>query len=127
MHEFGVVRSLVGQLMTHLEREGAVKVREVHLRRGRGFSEEALRHAFQVASVGTPFERAVLAVETVEVTGRCPCGHTLAAAASESAGPLVLCPACGAVNALPEDDGLQLLSIVLERDEPAASTGRMQG
>ena len=72
MHELSIAQSLIELVSDHAAREGASRVRAVHLRLGElsGF-RRALYFCFDAVSRGTPCEGAELAIEDVPLTVHC--------------------------------------------------------
>lgn len=73
MHEMGVTRSLVDQVLAEAERMGVVEIRTVFLRIGfaRDIVDEILDGCFKWMARGTLLEGAELVIERVPFTVRC--------------------------------------------------------
>ncbi len=73
MHELSIAVDLVHAASERVREEGGGRIRTVYLRIGplSGVVVDALRSAFEIASLGTPAEGAVLDVEEVPVTLYC--------------------------------------------------------
>jgi hydrogenase nickel incorporation protein HypA/HybF len=72
MHELSIAQSLIELVSDHAAREGAGRVRRIHLRLGElsGF-RRALYFCFDAVSRGTPCEGAELAIEEVPLSVHC--------------------------------------------------------
>ncbi len=117
MHEFSIVESVVENLLPAAERAGGGKVQSVRFRRGSAFSEEALRQAFEVLSLGTPLEGAEIVVETVNRMFDCPtCRHSQVVTADDLIDHLFICPGCGYVEEIEEAHDLELVDFRLIED-----------
>lgn len=93
MHELSIAQSLIELVSDHAAREGALRVRRVHLRLGElsGF-RRALYFCFDAVSRGTPCEGAELAVEDVPLTVHCARCDTVK---TPRARYNFRCPTCG--------------------------------
>ena len=72
MHELSIAQNLIELVSDHAEREGASRVRCIHIRLGElsGF-QRALYFCFDRVSRETVFDSARLAIEDVPLTVRC--------------------------------------------------------
>ena len=93
MHELSVARSLVELVADHAAREGAERVRSVHVRLGElsGF-RRALYFCFDAVARGTACEGAELRIEDVPLRLHC---HHCDATGRPRARYVFRCPACG--------------------------------
>lgn len=93
MHEAAIADALIEQVLTHVERHGAVRVREIALEAGavQLVAPEALELAFAAAAEGTPAQGARLHIVEVPAVARCnPCGREFAPEID-----WYVCPHCG--------------------------------
>jgi hydrogenase nickel incorporation protein HypA/HybF len=100
MHELSIALSIVDGVLEELERRGAARATEVHLRLGRlaGVDREALQFSYGIACEDTALESSRLLIEDVEVTILCPnCGVER----STQVFPTLQCAVCGAVAESP--------------------------
>lgn len=112
MHEFGITASIIGSLLSQLEREQVKRVQSVRFRRSSAFAEDVLRQAFEVLSTGTPLEHAELAIDVHVVTVTCAqCGTSGEANSENLAGHIYVCPHCGAVREVSEAHDLELIEV----------------
>ncbi len=109
MHEVSLVEELVEAC---LRRAGGAAVRRVEIRHASTASEAAIRQAFSSITADGPLANAQLTTEAFPMSIDCACGYTGTVGADEGAGGgLVLCPSCGAINALPRRAEIELLAI----------------
>jgi hydrogenase nickel incorporation protein HypA/HybF len=95
VHEVGIAESIISIAAEHARAAGAARVNRVAVRVGAlsGVVREALDFAFDVARQGTVAADAVLEVEEVPVTARCP--DCQQAFTSDDPYGICLCPTCG--------------------------------
>ena len=89
----GIAQAILEHALTAAEANGISRIARLHLKLGAfsGAVEDALRFSFEVASQGTRAEGAVLEVDSIPLTVRCPdCGKE-----SEIEPILFQCPSCG--------------------------------
>jgi hydrogenase nickel incorporation protein HypA/HybF len=92
MHELAITESIVASVT---ERLPGAAVRRVRVRVGRlsGIVPDALLFCFELATMGTPLDGAVLEIESTAGHARCrDCGGEF-----DTGDPLVMCP-CGSVD-----------------------------
>lgn len=111
-HEFGIVQSLVGDLLEQLRREAIEQVSEIHFRRGSAFSEEALQQAYTVLIPGTPLQGSKVVIETVNLNHECPCGRQRIITSDDLIGHMYVCPDCGTMREIEEAHDLELIKVV---------------
>lgn len=114
MHEFGIVESIVTNVLPQLQAAGVNRVTEIRFRRGSAFSEHALRQAYEATTNGTPLEGAQVLIETVNLDYNCKCGYQQVITSDDLMGHMFLCPNCGAVHEVDEAHDLELLEVVAE-------------
>jgi Zn finger protein HypA/HybF involved in hydrogenase expression len=119
MHELGAVGALIDAVVVGIAEHGPCRVDALRVRRGSAFSEEVLLQAFTMLSRGTPLEGARLDVEVVNHIVACPCGLERAIVAEELIGHVWVCPNCGHVEEVEEQDDLALIDATLT---PAGAT-----
>jgi hydrogenase nickel incorporation protein HypA/HybF len=118
MHELSIATSLIELAADHAARQGAVRVARVGIRVGvLQHIARSIAFCFDLAARGTPCEGALLDIEEVELTVRCP-------ACNEVKHPRgrynFRCPDCGSATPIVVTGReLQLVSITLSPD-PAA-------
>jgi hydrogenase nickel incorporation protein HypA/HybF len=115
-HEFGIVQSLVGDLLEHLQREAIKQVSEIHFRRGSAFSEESLQQAYRVLIPGTSLEGSKVVIETVNLHHECPCGHQQVITSDDLIGHMYICPQCGTMREIEEAHDLELVKVIAETE-----------
>lgn len=115
MHELSICQALVGQLRELAREQRAARIIRVVVQIGplSGVEPELLRHAYPVASAGSPAADATLVLETLPVRVHCEtCGADSAAAVNR-----LLCGACGDYRTrLISGDELLLASVELETE-----------
>ena len=123
MHELSVCQALVRQLDDIVLREHALSITQVVVRIGplSGVEAQLLRHAFPLASAGTPAANAELVLETLPI--RVSCEHC--GAESEATVNRLICGVCGDYHTrLLSGDELLLAQVELERDEASVALGQ---
>jgi Zn finger protein HypA/HybF involved in hydrogenase expression len=92
MHEFGLADDLLGAASAEAARAGG-RPAKIGVRLGSsGVDPEALRVSFEALTAHRGLDVA-LVIETEPEVGECGCGEPL-----EVAGPLGMCPVCGALQ-----------------------------
>lgn len=123
MHELSVCQALVRQLNHIARREQAVRITQVvvHIGPLSGVEAQLLRHAYPIASAGTPAANAELILETLPIRVLCEaCG-----AESEATANRLICGVCGDYHTrLLSGDELLLAQVGLEREELSAANSR---
>ncbi len=96
MHEVGLMTETIDLASSFARDQGAVKIHRLVLRVGAysGVDAEALRLAFDAASVGTAAEHALLVID--EIAARCWCAVCIVEFSPAS--PIFSCPTCGTVS-----------------------------
>jgi Zn finger protein HypA/HybF involved in hydrogenase expression len=113
VHDYHAVRALVEVLTDELGAEGAGRVARVHVRPDATLSPEALTLAYEMLTAGTPLDGSRLVVEEPDPT-ECPaCGAWWAPTYEHLAGPLIVCPACGALSGVGGATGIRVLEIAV--------------
>jgi Zn finger protein HypA/HybF involved in hydrogenase expression len=116
MHEFGIVENIISHVLPQLEGAHVKHVSRIYFRRGSAFSEDALRHAFQAATVGTPLQDAELMIETLELDYICECGYEQVITSDDLEGSMFTCPLCGNVHEVEESHDLELVEVIAETE-----------
>lgn len=111
-HEFGIVQSLVSDLLIDLKRQKIAHVAEIRFRRGSAFSEESLKQAYSVLIQGTALQDARLVIETVNLNHECSCGHKQVINSDDLIGHMYVCPECGIMREIEEAHDLELISVI---------------
>lgn len=121
MHELSVCQALVRQLRDIAREQRAARITRVVVQIGplSGVEPELLRHAYPVASAGSPAADAALILEALPIRIHCEsCG-----ADSDAAANRLLCGACGDYRTrLISGDELLLVSVELEAEPASAAT-----
>lgn len=121
MHELSVCQALVRQLRDIAREQRAARITRVVVQIGplSGVEPELLRHAYPVASAGSPAADAALILEPLPIRIHCEsCG-----ADSDAAANRLLCAACGDYRTrLISGDELLLASVELEAEPASAAT-----
>jgi Zn finger protein HypA/HybF involved in hydrogenase expression len=108
MHEASLVAELVEACERHA---GGAAVALVRVRHAATVSEEQLRQAFRLLTADGPLASAELELERVEQRLECPCGFAGVLGNDDLAGPVAVCPSCGAVSPRRPDAELELLEL----------------
>lgn len=120
MHELSVCQALVRQLRDIAREQHAIRITRVIVQIGplSGVEPELLRHAYPIASAGSPAADAALVLEPLPIRVHCEnCGADSDASASR-----LLCGACGDYRTrLISGDELLLASVELEADVMSAA------
>jgi Zn finger protein HypA/HybF involved in hydrogenase expression len=119
MHEYGVTRQILENLVAQLQREQVRRVVSVRFRRASVFSEEILQQSFEAFRPGTPLEHAQLLVDVDLHAVTCPvCGFNSVIDSHDLVGHLFVCPKCAAVQEVEGVHDLELVEVIGETDEP---------
>jgi len=120
MHELSVCQALVRQLRDIAREQHAVRITRVIVQIGplSGVEPELLRHAYPIASAGSPAADATLVLEPLPIRVHCEnCG-----ADSDASANRLLCGVCGDYRTrLISGDELLLASVELEAEVPSAA------
>lgn len=120
MHELSVCQALVRQLRDIAREQHAVRITRVIVQIGplSGVEPELLRHAYPIASAGSPAADAALVLEPLPIRVHCEnCG-----ADSDASANRLLCGVCGDYRTrLISGDELLLASVELEAEVPSAA------
>lgn len=109
MHEVGLAEELIAACIA---RAAGADVQRIAVRHASTVSEDALRQAFAMLSVGGPLDGASLDTEPLPIELKCGCGFAgILGPEHELGGPAVVCPACGAVQPAPRTPELELLEV----------------
>lgn len=111
-HEFGIVNSLVSEVLKNLKQWHIAHVAEIRLRRGSAFSEDSLRQAYDSLIQGTPLQDAKLVIETINLNHECPCGHKQVINSDDLVGHMFICPVCGTMREIEEAHDLELIKVI---------------
>ncbi len=126
MHELSIAQSLVELVSDHAAREGAGRVRTIHVRLGElsGF-RRALYFCFDRVATGTVCEHARLAIEDVPLTVRCDyCDDVKRPGARYN----FRCPTCGRPTPkVVTGREMQVTAIELEFDTPCSAGPPLAG
>jgi len=125
MHELAAVGALIDAVVLSVAEHQPCRVEAVRVQRGTAFLEAALIQGFEMLSRGTVLEGARLEVEVVNHTIDCPCGLERPMFAEELVGHVWICPNCGHLEEIHEEDDLALLDVTLTPlDVPVKAGGR---
>ena len=120
MHELSVCQALVRQLRDIAREQHAIRITRVIVQIGplSGVEPELLRHAYPIASAGSPAADATLVLEPLPIRVHCEnCG-----ADSDASANRLLCGVCGDYRTrLISGDELLLASVELEADVTSAA------
>lgn len=120
MHELSVCQALVRQLRDIAREQHAIRITRVIVQIGplSGVEPELLRHAYPIASAGSPAADATLVLEPLPIRVHCEnCG-----ADSDASANRLLCGVCGDYRTrLISGDELLLASVELEAEVPSAA------
>jgi len=120
MHELSVCQALVRQLRDIAREQHAIRITRVIVQIGplSGVEPELLRHAYPIASAGSPAADAALVLEPLPIRVHCEnCG-----ADSDASANRLLCGVCGDYRTrLISGDELLLASVELEADVTSAA------
>jgi hydrogenase nickel incorporation protein HypA/HybF len=124
VHELSIAQSLIEMACEAASREGADRVEKLFLRIGRmsGVVIEALQFSFELAAEGTACAGAILEIEDVPITVRCPQCDTVQTLSDSYH---FCCPQCGT----PTPDivgGRELELTSLQIPAEATALGSMQ-
>ncbi len=125
MHEYGMVEQLIEEFLKTPLGRSLPKVRAVRLRYGPGLTEASVRQAFLVQSKGTPLAGAKVEISRIPAEIACACGakespfehehdhphdhgHDDHEHDHDHGTPYRPCASCGAVNAIPHFNALEL-------------------
>ena len=122
MHELAICQALMNQVESIVAERKAVNVVSIVIGMGplSGVEEQLLKHAYPVASAGTPAEGAVLVIESLPVRVRCTqCGEK-----SDVAPNKLVCKHCGDWRtSLISGDELMLMRVELQTRSEHDGTG----
>lgn len=96
MHELSIAESLIKIIREEMAKHGLSKLLTAKIVHGQisAIVPEALETAFEILTVGTPLEGAVIELETRPMVVRCrDCGHEFSPSQEERF--LMPCPQCG--------------------------------
>ena len=121
MHEVGIMQGAVKTILESMSQAGASRVTNVQLTVGRSghFSEESVRHYFQLLTKDTPAEGASLTILWLPATVQClTCLHRFS---SCEPAEQTKCPKCGdVVMEVEHQDSCYVSAIdVVSEEEPA--------
>jgi hydrogenase nickel incorporation protein HypA/HybF len=113
MHEISVCQSILKTIEGEMEAKDLPNVREIHLKVGilSNIDAELLKHVFEFVKGESPFEKAELHVEVVEVKATCPkCGQSVKVEKYK-----FVCPVCGGpLSNITEGNELLIHKIIVE-------------
>jgi Zn finger protein HypA/HybF involved in hydrogenase expression len=113
MHELAAVGALVDAVTSGIAAHQPCRVDVVRVQRGTAFQEDALLQGFEMLAQGTALEGARLEIEVVDHMVDCPCGIERPILAEEVVGHVWVCPNCGHLEEIDEEDDLALLDVTL--------------
>ena len=113
MHELAAVGALVDAVIGGLSNHEPCCVDLIRVQRGTAFLEEALVQGFEMLTRGTALEGARLEIEVVDHIVDCPCGIERPILAEELVGHVWVCPNCGHLEEIDEEDDLSLLDVTI--------------
>ena len=123
MHELAAVGALVDAALGGIAEHRPCRVDVVRVQRGTAFLEEALLQSFEMLTRGTALEGARLEIEVVDHMVDCPCGVERPILAEELVGHVWVCPNCGHLEEIDEEDDLSLLDVTLTPLAASVETG----
>jgi Zn finger protein HypA/HybF involved in hydrogenase expression len=123
MHEVAAVAALIDTVVNGVAKHHPCRVDVIRVQRGTAFLEEALIQGFEMLSRGTPLEGARLEIEVVDHIIDCPCGIERSILSEELVGHVWVCPNCGHLEEIVEEDELSLLDVTLTPLEAAVEAG----
>lgn len=113
MHELAAVGALLDAVISGIAAYQPCRVDAIRVQRGTAFVEEALIQGFAMLARGTSLEGARLEIEVVDHIVDCPCGVARPILAEELVGHVWVCPNCGHLEEIDEEDDLSLLGVTL--------------
>ena len=113
MHELAAVGALVDAVISGIAEHQPCHVDVIRVQRGTAFVEDALIQGFEMLSRGTAFEGARLEIDVVDHIIDCPCGIERPILAEELVGHVWVCPNCGHLEEIDEEDDLSLLGVTV--------------
>ena len=113
MHELAAVGALIDAVLDGIVEHQPCRVDVVRVQRGTTFLEEGLLQGFEMLARGTALESARLEIEVVDHMIDCPCGSERPILAEELVGHVWVCPNCGHLAEIDEEDDLSLLGVTL--------------
>jgi Zn finger protein HypA/HybF involved in hydrogenase expression len=123
MHELAAVGALVDAVISGIAEHQPCRINAIRVQRGTAFMEAALIQGFEMLSRGTVLEGARLEIEAVDHIIDCPCGIERPILAEEFVGHVWVCPNCGHLEEVDEEDDLTLLDVTLTPLEAAVGVG----
>jgi Zn finger protein HypA/HybF involved in hydrogenase expression len=123
MHELAAVGALVDAVISGIAEHQPCRVDVIRLQRGTAFVEDALIQGFEMLSRGTALEGARLEIEVVDHIIDCPCGIERPILAEELVGHVWVCPNCGHLEEVVEEDDLSLMDVTLTPLDVAVGVG----
>jgi Zn finger protein HypA/HybF involved in hydrogenase expression len=109
MHEYALIAGIVRAVEKTVRADKHARVREVRYRTGGAHAPDALRQAFELTTRGTPLEGATLTIEAVATPLTCGCGHHESVSADDIVGHLWVCPHCGGIIAVADQDEVEVV------------------
>jgi Zn finger protein HypA/HybF involved in hydrogenase expression len=123
MHELAAVGALVDAVISGIAEHQPCRVDAIRVQRGTAFVEDALIQGFAMLSRGTELEGARLEIEVVDRIIDCPCGIERPILAEELVGHVWVCPNCGYLEEIDEEDNLSLIDVTLTPLDVAVGAG----
>jgi Zn finger protein HypA/HybF involved in hydrogenase expression len=123
MHELAAVGALIDAVIGGISEHQPCRVDIVRVQRGTAFQEEALLQGFEMLARGTALEGARLEIDVVDHIVDCPCGIERPILAEELVGHVWVCPNCGHLEEIDEEDDLSLRDVTLTPLEAAVAGG----
>lgn len=102
MHEAAAAKGVAGEIIARKMHRAKIKIGKMY-----GNSERFLQLVREFLS-GTPFEKAELEAEAVDVVAKCPCGLEGKIDVEEHM-HFVRCPACGRAAEVIQGNGIEIL------------------
>lgn len=116
MHDYHAAEALVERLTAELDTRELERVAEVRIRASPVFSPEALQQAYELLARETPLEGSRLLVEDLPDERECPvCGTRWLVSIDDVAGHLLVCPSCGALSAIENGSGIEVVAVMAGR------------
>lgn len=122
MHEYSIASRIVETVKGNIKKEQAIRVKEVHLRKGelRILSEEALASAYRILTEGGELAGSKLVIQEVKTIVHCKeCDYEGGVDYHQDLEyhftvPILECPKCGSLAEITKGKELDLVQVVVE-------------
>ncbi len=122
MHEYSIASRIVETVKETIEKEEAIRIKEVHLRKGelRILSVEALTSAYQILTEGGKLAGSKLVIQEVKTILHCSeCNYEGGVDYHQDLEyhftvPILTCPQCGSLAEITKGKELDLIQLVVE-------------